>query len=448
MEQDRHLFWLWLADCLGAENRDFAKLINDYEPFELFHMDDVELERIDGISERTVAALSDKSLEKATKIGNDCKEKGISILPYGAREYPKLLRELRCPPIVLYYKGILPDFNDRLCIATVGTRKMSRYGLRVAYQLSYQIAHQGVIVVSGMASGIDGVCAAGAMAGGGTTVAVVGAGLDVIYPKHHARLMEEICQKGAVISEYPPSTPARGYQFPVRNRIISGLSQATVVVEAGLSSGSLITAKNAIMQGRAVYAFPSNVGNKGSEGTNQLLQDGVFLALSASDVLDAYTGSFEKKLKEGPLCEAPEITNEVLRELDRLGVIELTSPSAYRCAESVPVEKPKSRRERKDGAEAAAAKARGTARGKKAEEAEMPHTQAEPSTPRKTPDEVLSALSDVQKQVLQGMPDDRSVSLDELRGYGKSIGDVVAALTVLELQGLIEKLPGGLYTKS
>ena len=282
MEQDRNLFWIWLADRLGAENRFFSQLIHTFDPFELFHADESELERIEGISPKTVAALSDKSLARAGEISDDCQRLGITVIPYDSPSYPSLLKALRCPPIVLYCKGELPDMNRELCIGTVGTRRMSRYGMRVAYQLGYQLASAGAVVVSGMATGIDGVCAAAAIAGGGKTVAVVASGLDVVYPKHHERLMEEICRHGAVISEYPPKTPVRSYQFPVRNRIISGMSQSTVVVEAGLSSGSLITAKDAILQGRTVYAFPSNVGNKGSEGTNLLLRDGVFLSLCLS----------------------------------------------------------------------------------------------------------------------------------------------------------------------
>ena len=435
MKQDKNLFWLWLADRLGAENRDFSRLICAYSPYDLFRADSEELEHISGISEKTVVALSDKSLERAGAISNDCTELGISVIPYDADEYPGLLRGLRCPPVVLYCKGHLPDMNKKLCVGTVGTRRMSRYGMRVAYQLSYQLASAGVVVVSGMASGIDGVCAAGAMAAGGSTVAVVGAGIDVIYPKHHEPLMEEICKHGAVVSEYPPKTPAKGYQFPVRNRIISGMSQTTVVVEAGLSSGSLITAKDAILQGRTVFAFPSNVGNKGSEGTNSLLRDGVFLALSAADVLEGSLGSYGKEINLEQMREAPEINQEVLQALARLGVIELQSPAVYRCEENPTAPIPAKTRKKKTQNKAE------TNREEQPTEASIP-------SPKKTPDEVLASLSEDQRQVLEGIPDDRSVSLDELCGCGKTVGEVVAALTMLEIMGLVEPLPGGLYTKS
>ena len=447
MDRERYLFWLWLADQLGAESRDFSQLIFQYQPFDLFRADDDELERIEGISPKTVAALSKKDLSRATEIFERCRELGIKIIPYDATEYPGYLKGMRCPPIVLYCKGQIPDMNRRLCIGTVGTRKMSRYGMRVAYQAAYQLASVGAVVVSGMASGIDGVCAAAAIAAGGTTVAVVGAGIDVVYPKHHEVLMEEIVKNGAVISEYPPGTPVKHYQFPVRNRIISGLSQATVVIEAGLSSGSLITAREAILQGRQVFAFPSNVGNKGSEGTNRLLRDGAFLALSASDVLDEYAPSHSNVLDMSRLGEPPEINREVLCELDRLGVIQMPSGDAPRAAEAEPVPMPVRERKKKNETKDAEATPRKTTGGYSAEPRQEP-TNENPISPKKTPDQILSSLTEVQRQVLLGMPDDRAVSPDDLRGCGKSVGEVVAALTVLELLELVEKLPGGLYTKS
>lgn len=442
MEQEHNLFWIWLAECLGAENHDFARLIATYDPYELFHADESELERIDGITKRTVARLSNKSLMRASAINDDCLAMGIDVIPYDSLKYPPLLRGLRCPPVVLYCKGELPDVANKLCIGTVGTRKMSHYGMRVAYQLSYQLASCGAVVVSGMASGIDGVSAAAAIAAGGKTVAVIGCGIDVIYPKNHDKLMQEIVRHGAVISEYPPKTPVRGYQFPIRNRIISGLSQATVVVEAGVSSGSLITAKDAILQGRSVYAFPANVGNKVSEGTNMLLRDGVNLALSAADVLSEYADAYSAYLDMSRLTGPPRITDEVLAYLRQLDVIRSLDQEADRQNESAIIEPVKRQRA---GRKASVASS-GADRESPAQERKV--TDAPPKEKKKTPDEVLSSLTELQREVLAGMPDDRSVSLDDLRGIGKAVGEVVAALTVLEILGLVEKLPGGLYTKS
>lgn len=187
------LFWIWLAEQLGAASRDFSRLIALYEnPYDIFCAETADLERIEGLSRRTVKMLSDKRLEKATRILDACEQLRIGILPYGHENYPYTLRDIADPPIVLYYKGRLPDFGKMLSIAMVGTRHISEYGLHTAYRLSYELAAVGVTVVTGMAGGIDGACNAGALAAKGFTVAVVGSGVNVTYPKYHKPLQNEI----------------------------------------------------------------------------------------------------------------------------------------------------------------------------------------------------------------------------------------------------------------
>ena len=187
MRQRDMLFWIWLSERLGAGNRDFRKLISLYEsPYDLYHTEDAELERIKALSPQTLKALADKDLQRATEILDLCEHIGIGILPYASSAYPKLLRELKAPSVLLYYRGKLPDFNARLLIGMVGTRSMSEYGMRTAYKISYELAAVGVVIVSGMAAGIDGVCAAGALAAKGDTVAVLGCGIDTVYPDARA----------------------------------------------------------------------------------------------------------------------------------------------------------------------------------------------------------------------------------------------------------------------
>lgn len=437
MKQNDLLFWIWLAERLGAANRDFRKLITLYEnPYDIFHMEDVELERVEGISKRTVTALSDKSLERANKIQSLCERMGIGVLPYGDPAYPHALREIQDPPVVLYYRGVLPNFQSGLYIAMVGTRKMSEYGLHTAYRLSYELASVGTIVVSGMAAGIDGTCAAAAIAAKGTTIAVLGCGIDRTYPKHHEPLKRAIEQNGVLLSEYPPKTPPNSYHFPERNRIISGLSRGTVVVEAGLKSGSLITAKDAIMQGRDVFAVPANVGSKGAEGTNGLLRDGAHLALCAEDILKDYQYLYSSMLRLGALDEAKQHTRPDFQMLEKLGVIELVQRSASRPSEPPKPTVPTSRR----GRSKETAQARVTR--------ETPSSPTPPPKKAQTPDEVLSSLTPIQLAILQAIPDNRAVTADSLNNLGYPYGDTVAALTMLEILGLVEKLPGALYTKS
>lgn len=446
MEQREKLFWIWLSEALGAASRDFRRLIELYDSsYELFHAEESELERIPDLSERVLNALSDKSLQRATEIMEVCERSGIGILTYADERYPKLLREIKSPPCVLYYLGELPDWNGQLCIGMVGTRRMSAYGLRAAYRLSYEMASAGAIVVSGMAAGIDGVCAAAAMAAGGKTVAVLGSGVDIVYPKHHLPLRNAIAEQGVVLSEYPPATRPATYHFPQRNRIISGLSQGTVVVEAGIGSGSLITAKDAILQGRDVFALPANVGSRGAEGTNGLIRDGATPVLSTEDVLEPYRYLFSDTLFPDRIKTVGDGARADLGYLERFGVVELTRsrPSDGQGLQAAP-ETPKAPRKsvtrKRTEKEDASMSARTEQKGGEG-------ARIEPSRAQ-TPDATLSSLTPIQLAVLKAIPDDRAVPADALTNLGYPYGDTVAALTMLEILGLIQKLPGALYTKS
>ena len=384
--------------------------------------------------------LLNRDLARASQILDDCERLGIGILTFEDDEYPNALRDIKDPPVLLYYRGELPDFNRQLCIGMVGTRRMSAYGLRNAYRIAYELASVNALVISGMAAGIDGVCAAAALAAKGKTVAVLGCGIDVAYPTHHRRLMEEIAQNGVLLSEYPPTTKPNHYHFPVRNRIISGISQGTVVVEASIRSGSLITAKDAVTQGRDVFALPANVDSNGAEGTNRLLRDGARLVLNTADILEPYSYVYPETLRTEALPEAKKSSVADLHYLDRLGVIELTTRSLSRSKvdETKVVTPPQ-------GENASPAKKQPAKRPSKPKKQEEPLEQITINT---TPDALLSSLDPIQLAVLQAIPDDRAVTADSLGGLGYPYGDVIAALTMLEIMGLVQKLPGALYTKA
>ena len=441
MLQKDALFWIWLSEALGTRCRDFKPLISVYEnPYAIFHADEEEIERLVCVSERTKAAILNRDLSAASRILDDCERLGIGVLTFDDDAYPNALRDIKTPPVLLYYKGELPDFNHRLCIGMVGTRRMSAYGLQNAYRISYELASVGALVVSGMAAGIDGVCAAAALAAKGKTVAVLGCGIDVVYPTHHRRLMEEIGKNGILLSEYPPTTKPNHYHFPVRNRIISGISQGTVVVEASIQSGSLITAKDAVTQGRDVFALPANVDSNGASGTNRLLRDGAVLVLDTTDILAPYSYVYANTLRTEALPKAKQASKADLHYLNGLGVIELTQrreATAKRASAPEPAPAPQKR------------------------EAPPKATQEKLSAPKKvreepleqitidtTPDALLSSLDPIQLAVLQAIPDDRAVTADSLGGLGHPYGDVIAALTMLEIMGLVQKLPGALYTKA
>jgi DNA processing protein len=213
------------------------------------------------------------------------KHTDIQVLTWDDPNYPKLLHQISDPPPVLYVRGSLSQ-EDEYAVGIVGTRQASVYGRQVAEMLAGDLAHSHVTVVSGMARGIDASAHLASIKSGGRTIAVLGCGVDVIYPPENRALAQDIIQHGALISDYPPGSQPDALNFPPRNRIISGLSLGVVIVEADQRSGALITADYASQQGRDVFAVPGNIFNRSSRGTNQLIHDGAKMVLSVKDVLE------------------------------------------------------------------------------------------------------------------------------------------------------------------
>ena len=241
------------------------------------------------IAQRDAEQLEDWILE--------LEEKEIFFYSYFHPLYPKLLKEIYDPPLGIYVKGILPD-DEIDKIGVVGARRCSAYGLETAHRITKDLGKTNVVVVSGMAKGIDAMAHKGIMDGGGKTIAVLGCGVDVCYPVENERLMQQIIENGCVISEYPPQTKAMPYHFPQRNRIISGLCKMIVVVEAGKKSGTLITADLALENGRDVFVVPGNVTSRFSEGTNNLIKQGCPIITEYSDILFALGISYQKEETE------------------------------------------------------------------------------------------------------------------------------------------------------
>jgi DNA processing protein len=239
-----------------------------------------------GLSQKIAANLvSMRSQIDLDQIWKNIQARGIQVVTWEDEAYPRYLREVDQPPPVLYLMGsFLPD--DEWAVAIVGTRRVTAYGRQVAEELAGALAHSGVTVVSGLARGIDAVAHQAALNAGGRTLAVLGSGVDRVYPPEHQKLAERIASHGALISDYAPGTPPEAGNFPPRNRIISGLSRAVVVVEAGLDSGALITASFAAEQGREVFAVPGNINAPQSQGANRLIRDGAHPLLSPQDVLE------------------------------------------------------------------------------------------------------------------------------------------------------------------
>ena len=276
--------WLSLACTPGKET--FAKLNNRFSsPEDIYNADKEEIAACISSKSRDYNSLIDKDTAKAEKILNFCTSKNVGIVTYYDSFYPNSLRSIKNPPVLLYYRGKLPDFNSEFFVSVVGMRRLTDYGRKNTFSIAADLAVAGATIVSGMAIGIDGVAHAGALSVGKTTVAVIGSGIDICYPPAHKRLAREIVKSGCVMTEYAPGTRPEKHNFPVRNRIISALSSVTLVIEGRERSGALITARHAKEQGRSVYAFPGNVGNRNSEASNLLIKNGAKLFTSADDIV-------------------------------------------------------------------------------------------------------------------------------------------------------------------
>src|SRR5512138_3152049 len=233
--------------------------------------------------ERVVQARENVDLGK---VWEKIEKQGIKILTWQDEAYPQRLKEIDQPPPVLYIRGeYLPD--DLFAVAIVGTRRVTPYGRQITEELSAFLAANGITVVSGLARGVDSIAHQTALKAGGRTIGVLGSGVDKIYPPEHRALAEQMMERGAIVSDYAPGTPPDASNFPPRNRIISGLSLAVVVVEAGETSGALITAEFAAEQGREIFAVPGSILAPQSKGTNKLIQNGALPLLSADDLMQA-----------------------------------------------------------------------------------------------------------------------------------------------------------------
>ena len=283
------LSYVWLATRRGLGAGAAVGLLRAFgSPEAVFAADRAALTTARDCPLRKVQvdALCDKNTDEAERIVAQCARDGIQIITLGDSAYPDRLRAIENPPVVLYVRGKWPDFDVTPGIAVVGTREATPYGLQTAEHIGSALGRAGFITVSGMALGNDGAAHRGALRTGGLTVAVLAGGVDVCYPPQHRSLMGDILLSGAIVSEYPPGTEPRGEHYHARNRIISGLSVASVIVEApGYRSGALITARAALDQGRDVYAVPGALDAPQSAACNELIEKGEAALLRSPEAL-------------------------------------------------------------------------------------------------------------------------------------------------------------------
>ncbi len=441
---DSLLYYIWLSLRCGAGNETASFLLSKFgSPKAIFDADKNTL--LSALPEREglAAALCDKDTSAAERVLEYCQRANIGIMTVDSPIYPQRLRAIHAKPIVLYYKGTFPNIDEKVAIACVGTRKCSDKGIKVAYKLGADLASAGAVVVSGMARGIDSMCARGALSVKGHTIAVLGCGIDVVYPPENEPLMKAIAENGTVITEYAPGTPPTGKHFPVRNRIIAGLCLGTVVVEADAGSGALITAEHARKQGKDVFAFPGDVDSTYHSGTNELIAGGATMVRDARDILLEY-----EELWRGRIS-----TRRIPKNKYYTGDAPLTPAEPLAKMYEEEAEKKKrswgAKKERKPLPEKLYEEALENAEARIEFEEEPFQEMQKPEKAKENTEPSLSGTELLVWRAISGTMSADEIAAKIARETGENIGvgEVLGALTSLEIDGLCKSFPGGLFGK-
>lgn len=388
-------YWVWLSELPGLGNQARLALLRHFaSPEEIYYADAEELELAEGLTKEQVQrVLQNKDLSGANRILGECQRLSQRILTIQDAGYPRRLQNIFDPPCLLYVKGRLPEVDEEVLVAVVGTRSCTPYGIRCAEKLGFGLAAGGGIVVTGLAKGVDAAAARGALRAGGTVIGVTGNGLDVYYPYESRSLYDDVAASGALLSEYPPGTEPEGRHFPVRNRIMSGLSLAALVVEAPVRSGAMITARLALDQGRDLFAVPGPIDAPASVGCIRLMQEGAGPVIDAWDLLREYEHRFPDKLR--PAGPMPEMRVQTAR----------------RDMDAKPPEVTE--------------------------------------TPPELPVHSAEGLTDDQISLLAVLEPVNPIQVDDLiQTSGIPARRVLSALTILEIDGLVQQHSGKFYTRT
>ena len=303
-------YWVWLSALTGLRPKRRFELLETFgDPEKVYYADERLLREKLSLTDAELRLVLNRSLERAEGILESCRTDDIHIVSFQDAAYPLRLKNITDPPVVLYVKGRLPAIDEEAAIGVVGTRKATPYGIGMARKLGYEITKYGGLVVTGLAEGIDSAAAEGALRAGGSCIGVLGCAIDDIFPKFNDVLYGDVALAGALVSEYPPMEALRRINFPERNRIISGFSLGTAVVEAPLKSGALITASLALEQGREVFAVPGNADAPNCAGANGLIRDGAQLVMSGRDVLSDFATQFKGKISFDSMQKSPVLAH-------------------------------------------------------------------------------------------------------------------------------------------
>ena len=397
------IHWIWLATRPDLSDRQKLAVLDTFrDPEEVFYAEKESFSNVQGMTQAGAEALCDKNLTQAKEILNDCVEKGIQICTYHDGAYPARLKNIADPPLILYYKGNLTGLDDSPVIGVVGTRKASTYGLTTSKKMGYQIAKCGGILVSGLAEGNDGSAMAGALTAGGKVIGVLGCGVDVVYPPMHRSLYRDTEKNGCLISEFPPKTPPYKWNFPKRNRIISGLSNGVLVVEAPYKSGSLITAREAADQGRDVFVVPGNIDVPTFHGSNALLRDGAIAVSSGWDVVSEYAAVYPDKIRKE--------NGETVFLSEQEKVLPKVAQKPETPSKNLLFDRKKEKKPIDNG-------------------------------PKKTYSDQQN-LSEEERELLKPLQKGEALVDDLIAASGLPAGKVLSMLTMLQIRGVVELLPG------
>ena len=408
--------WIWLATRPNITDWVKVELLHSFQdPENVYFAEADSYRQVEGLTPEGLEALQDKDLGPAEKILADCHREKLQILTYQDAGYPVRLKNIPDPPLVFYYKGRLPDFDGSPLIGVVGTRQASPYGMTTAKKLGYQIARCGGIVVSGMAYGIDGMAMKGALTAGAPVVGILGCGAEMVYPRSNRALFADVEHYGCILSEFPPGTPPVKWNFPKRNRIISGMSCGVLVVEAPEKSGALITARCAADQGRDVFVVPGNIDVPTFVGSNRLLRDGAIAVSSGWDILSEYELQFPDKIRKDTTPSRQSVSEEELQK----------------CAEG---ERPLAK---------VAQKSRiiGKKHPVKEPEDKKVIDKADSSLYSDVND-ILPKLSETEQQIVSALTGGEKLVDEVIAQTGLPAGKVLATLTLLEVKGVVKRLPG------
>ncbi len=399
------IHWIWLATRPHMNDRDRLAVLSHFgNPEDIYFADSAAYTEVPEMTQQIADSLKEKDLHEAGDILRQCVDLGIHICTFNDGAYPSRLKNIADPPMVLYYVGHLPDLDGTPVIAAVGTRKASPYGMNVAKRIGGQLARCGAIVVTGMAEGIDGAAAAGALTAGGTVVGVLGCGVDVVYPACNRGLFADVERRGCLMSEFSPGTEPFKWNFPRRNRIMSGLSNGVLVVEAPEKSGALITARQAADQGRDVFVVPGNVDVPTCIGSNALMREGAIPVRNGWDVVSEYLNLYPDKIRRDT---------------------SFVQPAGYTGEEKM---EPK----------VAQTPKKPTKTAESAEKEQKDSIDKQPPQPYYD----IQALSGTQRTIAQLLLSGEQLVDDVIANSQMPAGEILSQLTLMEIQGIVVRKPG------